>query len=132
MRHVVDEALKRARDGGGPTLIEALTYRLSDHTTADDASRYRDPAAVEAAWSKEPIVRLRAFLTEAGVWDEAKEQDLAASVEEEIETAVERYLAMPAEPPEAMFDHLFAALPPSLLKQRQMAQANAEEGVSDG
>lgn len=132
VRHVVGEALKQARGGGGPTLIEALTYRLSDHTTADDASRYRDPAAVEAAWAKEPIIRLRAFLTEAGVWDEAREQGLAATVEQEIEAAVELYLATPAEPPEAMFDHMFATLPPSLLKQRQAVQTDAEEGASDG
>ncbi len=104
VRHVVDQALQRARDGDGPTLIEALTYRLSDHTTVDDA----------------------------GVWDEAREQDLLASVEQEIEAAVERYLTMSAEPPEAMFDHLFAALPSSLSSQRQAVHADAADGVGDG
>src|SRR6202035_1153326 len=63
VRHTVGEALARARRGEGPTLIEALTYRLSDHTTADDASRYRDVSEVKQAWGKEPFLRLRAHLT---------------------------------------------------------------------
>src|SRR5450631_3751137 len=62
VRQVVAEALKLARGGGGPTLIEALTYRLSDHTTADDAQRYRPAAEVKAAWDKEPLKRMRNYL----------------------------------------------------------------------
>ena len=57
MRAVLDHALKRARHGHGATLIEAVTYRLSDHTTADDARRYRDEAEVKAAWAREPLGR---------------------------------------------------------------------------
>ena len=55
VRHAMDQALAKARSGGGPTLIEALTYRLSDHTTADDASRYRSPDELAEAWKLEPI-----------------------------------------------------------------------------
>ncbi len=59
---VVGEALETARRGGGPCLIEALTYRLSDHTTADDASRYRGAEEVKEAWALEPLIRIRRYL----------------------------------------------------------------------
>src|SRR5512145_2623786 len=62
MRDAADEALAAARRGDGPRLIEAVTYRLGDHTTADDASRYRPPEEVQARWKEEPIARLRAYL----------------------------------------------------------------------
>jgi 2-oxoisovalerate dehydrogenase E1 component alpha subunit len=118
MRHVVGQALERARDGGGPSVIEALTYRLSDHTTADDAGRYRDPEQVSAAWANEPVARLRTFLTEAGLWTKADEERLLEAINGEIDAAVGRYLSTPPQPPEAMFDHLYASLPPALAEQR--------------
>ena len=64
VREVMEYALDKARSGKGPTLVEALTYRISDHTTADDASRYRDKAEVEDAKKKEPLIRIRKYLTE--------------------------------------------------------------------
>src|ERR1700728_221759 len=70
VRESVAEALERARGGGGPSVIEALTYRLSDHTTSDDATRYRSAEEVEAAQRLEPIARTRAFLESRGLWDE--------------------------------------------------------------
>src|SRR5580692_1547230 len=76
VRQVVGDALERARSGGGPALIEAITYRLSDHTTADDASRYRTADEVKKAWLAEPLVRLRTYLARTGAWSEAAEQAL--------------------------------------------------------
>lgn len=76
VREAVSAALETARRGAGPALIEALTYRLSDHTTADDASRYRSSQEVKDAWAVEPMIRLRKFLSDAGAWDAAKEQTL--------------------------------------------------------
>src|SRR5271170_7719893 len=73
VRAVLGEALDAARRGAGPALIEALTYRLSDHTTADDASRYRPAQEVKDAWALEPLIRIRKFLVNAGVWDAALE-----------------------------------------------------------
>ena len=73
MRHTVEQALARARKGEGATLIEAVTYRLSDHTTADDATRYRKKEEVEAARALEPLIRLRKYLTDQGAWDDDKE-----------------------------------------------------------
>ena len=120
-----ERALARARVGEGPTLIEAVTYRLSDHTTADDASRYRDDAEVSRHWTEEPLLRLRQYLAAQGLWSSDQEEKLLAQCTAEIATAADRYLATPPEPPEAMFDHLHAVLPPSLAAQRDAALAEA-------
>jgi TPP-dependent pyruvate/acetoin dehydrogenase alpha subunit len=87
-------AVERARSGKGPTLIEAVSYRLGDHTTADDATRYRDGAEVEAAWAREPVKRLRQFMFERGWWDEQQEQALLAEAGREVERAVAAYEAI--------------------------------------
>jgi pyruvate dehydrogenase E1 component alpha subunit len=67
-------ALERARHGKGPVLLECISYRLGDHTTADDATRYRSSEEVKQAWQEEPVKRLQAFLAAQGVWDEGREQ----------------------------------------------------------
>jgi 2-oxoisovalerate dehydrogenase E1 component alpha subunit len=125
VRHIVGEAVARARRGDGPTLIEALTYRLSDHTTADDASRYRDQSEVRDAWEKEPLLRLRAYLTKLKVWDETREEALKAECAREVEAAVDQYLSGPKPSTDAMFDHLFANPPKGLLEQREIARRYA-------
>jgi 2-oxoisovalerate dehydrogenase E1 component alpha subunit len=122
MHHVASRAIERARDGGGPTLIEALSYRLGDHTTADDASRYRDPEIVQREAAREPISRLRAFLIRRGLWSEEAEVKLARETAEEVERAVETYLATPPQDVSAMFDHLFAELPAAMRPQREEAR----------
>ena len=133
VRHTVGEALARARRGEGPTLIEALTYRLSDHTTADDASRYRDPNEVRDAWTREPLPRLRSHLTRLGVWDERREEILKAECAREVEAAVDEYLSTPKPSTDDMFDHLFARPPRSLLQQRESARRYSEShGVEGG
>ena len=78
VRAVIERALARARQGFGPSLIEAVTYRLCDHTTSDDASRYRDDAEVSRHWPAEPLVRLRNFLTQSGHWDKSQGRGPAA------------------------------------------------------
>ena len=125
VHHVMSEALARARRGEGPTLIEALTYRLSDHTTADDASRYRDVSEVKEAWGKEPFLRLRAHLTKLKVWDDTREAALKTECAREVEAAVDEYLSAPKPTTDAMFDHLFARPPRSLLEQREQARRYA-------
>lgn len=114
-------ALARARTGEGATLIEAVTYRLADHTTVDDAARYRDDAEVSLQWEREPIARLRAYLTAAGAWGKENEERLLITCAREVDQAAEEYLAIPPQPPEAMFDHLFARLPDDLAGQRRAA-----------
>ncbi len=127
VRHTVEQALERARTQGKPTLIEALTYRLSDHTTVDDASRYRDDAEVSACWKEEPIARLRTYLVESNFWDKAQEDGLLAECRQQVEQAADQYLAMQPQSPETMFDHLYAVLPQSLVEQRAMVLAAAQD-----
>jgi 2-oxoisovalerate dehydrogenase E1 component alpha subunit len=118
VRDAVEEAIAGARSGNGPCLIEALTYRLGDHTTADDAARYRPPEEVQARWKEEPIARLRAYLVSQKAWGKAEEEQLSAECQQRVEAAVERYLATGARAPETMFDHLYAELPSTYSWQR--------------
>jgi pyruvate dehydrogenase E1 component alpha subunit len=118
VRDAVEEAMAGARNGKGPRLIEALTYRLGDHTTADDAARYRPPEEVQAHWKEEPIARLRAYLVSQKAWGKAEEEQLSAECQERVEAAVQRYLATGPRAPETMFDHLYAKLPDVYASQR--------------
>jgi 2-oxoisovalerate dehydrogenase E1 component alpha subunit len=121
VRHWVERALARARKGEGATLVEAVTYRLSDHTTADDASRYRKKDEVEAAWKVEPLLRIRKYLTDLGVWDDDKEQALLEEAAEKVDAAVQIYLNTPKAPIESMFDYMYQDLPEFLEEQRDHA-----------
>lgn len=118
----LEKALTKARNGRGPTLIEALTYRLSDHTTADDASRYRSKRELAEQWRLEPLKRLRNYLTNQGNWSEQEESRLQSEYQHEIDAAVEEYLETPAQSAESMFDYLYANLPESLKIQRTSVQ----------
>jgi pyruvate dehydrogenase E1 component alpha subunit len=102
------EAVERARRGGGPTLIEAVTYRLSLHTTADDPTKYRGDDEVKAWEAKEPLPRFRRYLETKGLLTEASHAALEAEVDVQIREAVERAEArMQADPLDA-FDHVYA------------------------
>ena len=126
VRAAAEEAIAQARAGGGPRLIEALTYRLSDHTTADDAARYRPPEEVQTRWKEEPIARLRAYLVSQKAWGKAQEEELAAECQKEIEAAIERYLASSPRAPETMFDHLYAELPRTYASQRAQLSGGSD------
>lgn len=129
VRDAVERALARARAGEGPSVIEALTYRLSDHTTADDATRYRDDAEVSRMWKTEPIARLRNYLVGEKQWSKADEEALLAESAAKVEAAVAAYEATPPEPARAIFDHLFERLPAPLRAQREaVAAMEAEDG----
>ncbi|GMQ74943.1 MAG: pyruvate dehydrogenase (acetyl-transferring) E1 component subunit alpha [Gammaproteobacteria bacterium] len=128
IRWATDKALAKAREGDGPTLIEALTYRMSDHTTADDASRYRSDEELEQYRVLDPIVRTRAYLEACGVWSPKHEQDLMQSCEEQVQQAADDYLATPPEPPQAMFDSLYETLPAQLTPQRDAAMQEDGDG----
>ena len=114
-------ATERARNGEGGSVIEFMTYRLHDHTTADDASRYRDDAEVKAAWKLEPMLRLRTYLTDAGVWSEDEETAWIEECGKRVDVEINAYLETPVQPVEAMFDHLYADMPTDLQAQRQQA-----------
>jgi pyruvate dehydrogenase E1 component alpha subunit len=125
VRDAVSQGLETARAGGGPCLIETLTYRLSDHTTADDASRYRADDEVRKAWTLEPLLRTRKYLMTAGAWDEAKEAALLHDAAAHVEAAVAEYLHLAKPSTDIMFDHLFATLPTHLQAQRATARIYA-------
>jgi pyruvate dehydrogenase E1 component alpha subunit len=125
VRQTVAEALETARRGAGPTLIEALTYRLSDHTTADDASRYRGEQEVKDAWNLEPMIRMREFLSRSKHWDAAREARLQQECTEQVEAEVRKHFTQPKPATDAMFEHLFSQLPLHLEEQRATARRYA-------
>jgi 2-oxoisovalerate dehydrogenase E1 component alpha subunit len=121
-RQCIGEAIDKARRGEGPTLIEALTYRLCDHTTADDATRYQPPPEVEGARKKEPISRLKHYLMARGFWSSAFEEQLVIDCATKVDAAVEEYLNTPPQSIHSIFDYHFAELPNYLIEQRAIAE----------
>ncbi|WP_247381405.1 MULTISPECIES: pyruvate dehydrogenase (acetyl-transferring) E1 component subunit alpha [unclassified Bradyrhizobium] len=119
MHAAAEAAIAAARDGKGPHLIEAVTYRLGDHTTSDDASRYRSADDVQAHWKEEPIARLRNYLVAQKMWSKVDEEQLAAECHERVDAAADVYLATAPRRPETMFDHLYADLPEAYAAQRR-------------
>lgn len=119
MLEALDYALDKARHGKGATLIEAVSYRLSDHTTADDASRYRKASDLHAAWQREPLARLRQALVTAGHWSAEQEKRWQADCRQQVDDAVATYLGQPPQALTDMLDYLYAELPESLQAQWQ-------------
>ncbi|MBA2650660.1 MAG: pyruvate dehydrogenase (acetyl-transferring) E1 component subunit alpha [Tatlockia sp.] len=124
-RKMVGEAIEKARRGEGPTLIEAITYRLCDHTTADDATRYQPQDEVEQAKLKEPISRFKCYLEKEKIWDEAQEKELIKECNETVQKAVDEYQNMPKQPVSSMFDYHYEELPDYLIEQRAIAMEEA-------
>src|SRR2546423_13234116 len=129
VRDAVGRAVEKARKGGGPTLLEALTYRLSDHTTADDATRYRSAEEGAAQWKQEPILRLRTWLHAKGAWSQAEEQALAKDAAGHVQKMVQAYLETPPPGPEQMFEHLYARLPRAYAWQAAELSEETERDV---
>lgn len=126
VRAVVSAAIERARSGGGPSLVEALTYRLTDHTTADDASRYRSDAEVSERWKADPVTRIRELLVGLGLWGRQQEEQLLEECAATIDSAVHDYESYRPMPASSMFEHLYAELPSAYVAQR--AELEAAEG----
>jgi 2-oxoisovalerate dehydrogenase E1 component alpha subunit len=124
---VTRAAAERARDGAGPTLIEAITYRLGAHTTTDDPTRYRTSDELDMWKAREPIGRYRAFLEKAGLWSQELERDVQAEagrVAAEVRATVE---AMADPPLSDLVDHVYADPPATLLAQwRQLQEFEAQ------
>jgi pyruvate dehydrogenase E1 component alpha subunit len=112
------DAVERARKGGGPSVIESLTYRLADHTTADDARRYRDSAELQAALKRDPIVRTRKYLESKGLWDD--EQQKAVEQRAKVIAQEVSKVALGAEKPpvDDIFDYTFATIPDEIARQK--------------
>ena len=127
-RFVLERAIERARTGGGPSLIEALTYRLHDHTTADDARRYRSEEEVKSAWERCPLKRAKAWMLAQNLWTEADEQKTQDEGTAMAEAAAQEFVKFAPEPPEAIFDYLYEKLPRQLQWQRDEVKAAGPKG----
>jgi pyruvate dehydrogenase E1 component alpha subunit len=122
-------AVERARAGEGPTLIEARTYRLAPHNTADDSSRYVDPTQLERARTRDPLTRLRTFLASRGLLDDQFEERLRDEVGKEIAAAVRQMESEAEFAVDQLFEHVYETPPPRLERQRR---ALPDEGEAPG
>jgi pyruvate dehydrogenase E1 component alpha subunit len=107
MYRATRDALDRAYAGKGPTFIEAVTYRLMMHTTADDPNKYRSEDEVKAWWERDPIVRFRRYLEGKGLWNETMQKALEEEIRNEVEAAVKDLEGRTGFKPDAPFDHVF-------------------------
>ncbi len=117
---VTRRALERARAGGGPTLVEAVTYRMGPHSTADDPTRYRTEEEV-AAWAKrDPILRFARHLAARGILDEAGAGRAEEEAREEVNRVVRECEGAPPVPPESLVEDVYAEIPWHLKEQRNL------------
>ena len=111
-------AVERARSGGGPSFIEAVTYRIGAHSSSDDPSRYRSSEEVDAWLKRDPVLRLKRHLAKEGLFDDVAEQHLEAQLNAEIADAVAAAEDLDGPDRESLFDDVYAELPWHLREQR--------------
>jgi pyruvate dehydrogenase E1 component alpha subunit len=116
---VTKEAVEQARSGGGPTLIEGVTFRFGPHTTADDPTKYRTEEEIGPWKPLDPMVRLRLYLKEKGLWNEKVESRMTEEAQKEIDQAVKDAEAVPMPDVEEIFKYVFAEMTPSLKEQME-------------
>jgi pyruvate dehydrogenase E1 component alpha subunit/2-oxoisovalerate dehydrogenase E1 component alpha subunit len=116
---VAREALERARSGGGPTFIEAVTYRMGPHSTSDDPSRYRPQHEVDAWARRDPLERLRKHLSALGAATDESDAQMDREITAEIAQAIEDVEALPAVDPASLFEDVYAEPPSHLTEQQQ-------------
>ncbi|HSC89374.1 MAG TPA: thiamine pyrophosphate-dependent enzyme, partial [Polyangiaceae bacterium] len=116
---VVRQALARAQRGEGPTLIEALTYRMGAHSTSDDPDRYRDTQELEPWVALDPLERVRRYLIGQNAWSTERESALIEEFEGRIKRAIAVAEATPPPPIESLFDDVYETLPWNLVEQKR-------------
>jgi pyruvate dehydrogenase E1 component alpha subunit len=123
------EAVDRARNGGGPSLIEMITYRLAMHTTADDPKRYRTDEEVREWETRDPITRFEKYLRDRGLLDDQKVQSISEETNTQISEAERRWsdIVEKGIDPLAMFEHAYEEMTPALLEQREELKTALEE-----
>ena len=125
-------AVERARNGGGPTLIEALTFRVGPHSSSDDPTRYRPDELVQIWREKDPIDRFRILLQERGLLTAELEKVMAQEIEGQVLAAVKVAEAAPFPGTASIFDDVFAELPPHLIAQRKaILELEQETGAAE-
>lgn len=123
---VVSAALAKARTGGGPTLIECVTYRIGDHTTADDAKRYRNQTEVDAWAKKDPLERLKKYMLAKKIWNTKQETALLEEMSAKVSAAVKAYEDEPPADPKDVFAYTYATMTPQLVEQYQSLVGSVE------
>ena len=125
-------AVERARAGGGPTLIDAVTFRMGGHSSSDDPTRYRDAGTVLEWERRDPLARLRAYLGASGALAPGDEERWTAEINEEIGTAIQEAEALPAPAIETLFTDVYRDVPPQLAEQMRYAVAMGEGQKFEG
>ncbi|MCB0156348.1 MAG: pyruvate dehydrogenase (acetyl-transferring) E1 component subunit alpha [Anaerolineae bacterium] len=125
---VMAECVDRARNGGGPSLIEAITYRMGAHTTADDPTKYRPADELEAWRLRDPLTRYRTFLLARDILTESVENELQEAIKAEIQAAVDELDAYPPQDPNRMFDLVYETPTAQLEQQRAALLKSLQEG----
>ena len=120
LKNRLNIAIQKARSNNGPSIIEALTYRMGDHTTADDASRYRDIQEKQQYLSTDPLMRFKKFLQQQYSFSDQVDLKIKQECQNAIEQAVNNYLSLEEEIPSSMFDYLYKNLPTALKTQRDL------------
>ncbi len=130
MYRVAQEALKRARNGEGPTLIEAFTYRLGPHTTSDDPSIYRSDEEVEEWKTKDPLIRFRKYLSNKKLWNQEKEDKLQEEMKQYVIKTFKKVEKTGQYGPDDVFDFNYETMPKDLKKQKEdyLAYLKESEG----
>ncbi len=119
---VLGEAFERARSGGGPTFVEAFTYRIGAHSTSDDPTRYRSEAEVEAWKKKDPLDRLRRHLVIRGLMDDARDAALEQELQDEISPAIKAVEQLPVPDRSTLFEDVYAEMPWHLREQKEQLE----------
>jgi pyruvate dehydrogenase E1 component alpha subunit len=120
----VREAVARARSGGGPTFVEAVSYRIAPHGTADDPGLYRSPEEAERAREHECVARFEAYLRRAGLLDDASAAAVRAEATEVVKDGMRKLERLPAPDPELVFTTTYVNPPPALMEDRDRAIAS--------
>jgi pyruvate dehydrogenase E1 component alpha subunit len=116
---VVERAVEKAREGGGPTLIECITYRLGHHTTATGDEPYRREDEIEKWKHRDPIERFRRFLEKRALWTEDFENEVDQRVKSRLDEAIKKFEGFPKPKPEEMFRFVFSEEPLKFEEQRK-------------
>jgi 2-oxoisovalerate dehydrogenase E1 component alpha subunit len=119
-------AVDKARAGGGPTLIEAVTYRMGPHSSSDDPTRYRPKEEVEAWARRDPIDRMRKYLELKGLWSKDRDDALRGELDDLVQSTVKEVERNPPPPIETLFADVYAELSPQIKEQMEAYLASGE------
>lgn len=128
---VVQAAAEKARKGDGPTFLELYTYRMENHTTADDATRYRSDAEVKKWGEKDPIARLQKYMTRKKLWSKDYEEKLQADCKDKVNEAVQKYESVAKPSVEDIFKYTFYELPQELKEQQEYLKKFIGDGTNE-